>query len=540
MTNSYNSKLSNVTFEYLRLLNVPVTKKGINTLLKQHYHYPSLLSLTEILNKYKVSNAAYHLEERHIDELETPFITLSNNLPTGKDFILVTKITATNVTYKTDYKKEKNCSRKEFLVDWKNAVLIAKKEVDSIEPQYLENKKLEKTERRKTIFLRYVFAVFLSLSIISLFINLSKVELFYASPIILTKLLGFTIAIMLLIYEIDKSNSFIKDLCNGGKQINCDSVLNSKAAGFAGVKWSEAGFFYFASTLLFTLYPGITFDTKMLLLSISAIAVSPYILFSIYYQYKIVKQWCKLCLFAQAVLLLETIWGIISISENAFFLHQVFTLKTVIPLILSILTPILLWYYLKPVFQKAKDSDEYQNAFKRLLYNPENFNQLLKTQKKVADGWEKIGITIGNEDAENTIIKVCNLYCGPCARAHQKLEEVIKLTPHFKIKIIFNNTNHVNDIGNKPIRHLLSIASQNNLKLTQNAVNDWYTATKKDYDLFAVKYPIDDAELIAQNDKIDEMRNWCMNTGVTFTPTIFINGNQLPENYNIDELINIL
>lgn len=539
MTNSYNSKLSNVVYEYLKLLKIPVTKKGINSHLNQHYHYPSLLSLTDILNKYKVSNAAYHLEERHLDELEAPFITICINLPTGKDFILVTKITATTITYKTDYTKEKTCLRKEFLLDWKNAVLIAKKENDSIEPKYLENRKLEQKVSQKANLLKLTFTLFLLSAIFSFFFNLDRTQLFYASPLLVTKLIGSTIAIILLIYEIDKSNSFIKDLCTGGKQTNCDAVLNSKAAGFAGIKWSEAGFFYFASTLLFFLYPGLAFSSKIPLLTISALAVSPYMLFSIYYQYKIIKQWCKLCLITQGVLLLEAIWAAISITKNTFSLPQILSQEVIIPLILSILTPILLWYFLKSIFQKAKDSDEYHNAFKRLLYNPEIFNQLLRTQKKISEGWENIGITLGNKDAENTIIKVCNPYCGPCARAHPKLEELIKQNSDFKLKIIFNNTNHVNDIGNKPIRHLLSIASQNNLIHTQKAVDDWYNAPKRDYDLFAAKYPKDESELQQHNDKIDEMRNWCINTGITFTPTIFINGNQLPDNYSIDELINI-
>jgi uncharacterized membrane protein len=539
MTSSYNSKLSNVAYEYLKLLKIPVTKKGINSLLNQHYHYPSLLSITDILNKYKVSNAAYHLEERHIDELVAPFITICTNLPTGKDFVLVTEITPTTITYKTDYTKEKTCLRSEFLLDWKNAVLIAKKENDSIEPQYLENTKLEKRESQRAKLLKFTFASFLILATFSFFFNLDRTQLFYASPILVTKLIGSTIAIILLIYEIDKSNSFIKDLCTGGKQTNCDAVLTSKAAGFAGVKWSEAGFFYFASTLLFLLYPGISFTSKIPLLAITAIIVSPYMVFSIYYQYKIVKEWCKLCLATQGVLLLEAIWGILSIPKNTFSNPQIFSSEIVITLVLSILTPIIVWYFLKPVFQKANDSEIYNNAFKRLLYNPENFSQLLQTQKKVADGWENIGITLGNENAKNTIIKVCNPYCGPCARAHPKLEELIKQNNDFKLKIIFNNTNHVNDIGNKPIRHLLSISSENNLLRTQKAVDDWYDPQKKDYDLFAVKYPKDESELQLQNTKIDEMRNWCINTGITFTPTIFINGNQLPDNYSIDELINI-
>jgi len=539
MTNLYNSKLSNITYDYLTLLKIPVTRKGITSQLNQHYHYPSLLSLTDILNKYKVSNAAYNLEERNLDEIKTPFITICTNLPTGKDFILVTKITSNTITYKTDYNKEISCSKNEFLIDWKNAVLIAKKEENSIEPQYLENRQQEKQDIKKRNLLIFTFTSTFLLAIVGFLSNLDKIQITYASPIVITKLIGCGIAVLLLIYEIDKSNSFIKDLCTGGKQSNCDAVLNSEAAGFAGVKWSEAGFFYFASTFLFILYPGVSFTSKLPLLAIVTIIVSPYMLFSIYYQYKIVKQWCKLCIATQFVLFLEAIWGIISIKNTQFSLLKIFSAELIIPFLLSIFTPVIIWYFLKPILRKAKDSKEYDFAFKRLLYNPENFNQLLQTQKKVAEGWEDLGITLGNPNATNTIIKVCNPYCGPCGRAHPKLEQIIEQNNDFKLKIIFNNTNHVNDIGNKPIRHLLAIASQNDMPKTKKSVDDWYAPRKKEYNLFAQKYPIEEYKLEMQNEKIDEMRNWCISTGITFTPTIFINGNQLPENYSIDELTNI-
>ena len=36
------------------------------------------------------------------------------------------------------------------------------------------------------------------------------------------------------------------------------------------------------------------------------------------------------------------------------------------------------------------------------------------------------------------------------------------------------------------------------------------------------------------------MKNWCDEAEITGTPTIFINGKRLPDNYRIDELKNIL
>jgi len=51
-----------------------------------------------------------------------------------------------------------------------------------------------------------------------------------------------------------------------------------------------------------------------------------------------------------------------------------------------------------------------------MLFNPEIFNGLMQLQPVVTDGWQDIGITIGNPEATNTIIKVCNPYCGPALK----------------------------------------------------------------------------------------------------------------------------
>jgi len=188
---------------------------------------------------------------------------------------------------------------------------------------------------------------------------------------------------------------------------------------------------------------------------------------------------------------------------------------------------------------KAKREATYKATYKRLLYNPDTFNNLLQQQATAPDGYQNIGITVGNPDAKNTIIKVCNPYCGPCAKAHPVLDEIIHLNKNVKLKLIFMVSDHANDKRRIAARHLLAINEKDNALQTQQALDDWYLADKKDYDAFAKKYPMN-GELKKQEAKIDKMSEWCKEAQITHTPTIFINGFKLPQAYKIEELKYIL
>ena len=148
---------------------------------------------------------------------------------------------------------------------------------------------------------------------------------------------------------------------------------------------------------------------------------------------------------------------------------------------------------------------------------------------------EGIGIDIGNPVANHTIIKVCNPYCGPCARAHPKIEELIDQNKNIRAKIIFTTANEETNPAVKPVRHLLAIAEQNNVEKIRQALDDWYLPKNKDYTQFAKKYPIN-GELIKQDHKIEKMAKWCKAMDVFATPTFFIDGYELPDAYSIEDL----
>jgi protein-disulfide isomerase len=201
--------------------------------------------------------------------------------------------------------------------------------------------------------------------------------------------------------------------------------------------------------------------------------------------------------------------------------------------------PILTWYGIKPYLLNAKDFNLYKNAYKRLQNNPEVFNSLLAQQSKAADNWQNLGVNIGNPDAPNTIIKVCSIFCTPCAEAFPKLEEIINLNKNVNLKIIFTTHYNESDRSLPFVRHLLSIAAQNdNLKM-QQVFKDWYLSPNKNYEEFAAKYPVN-YELRQHDSHIEAMSTWCNKAGITHTPTIFVNGHQLPENYEIENLRYIL
>jgi len=103
------------------------------------------------------------------------------------------------------------------------------------------------------------------------------------------------------------------------------------------------------------------------------------------------------------------------------------------------------------------------------------------------------------------------------------------------MKIIFMTPNDEAHHAIKPTRHLMAIASLNDERILRQSLDDWYLSEKKDYDLFASKYPMN-GKLMKQGSKIAAMKSWCNTINITFTPTIFINGYQLPNVYSIEDL----
>jgi thiol-disulfide isomerase/thioredoxin len=192
------------------------------------------------------------------------------------------------------------------------------------------------------------------------------------------------------------------------------------------------------------------------------------------------------------------------------------------------------WMYLKPILDAKEDLFDYKRNLKKLKSDPAVFDSLLSRSKKINNPTQDLGILLKNDSPKFQVIKVCNPYCGPCAKAHPELERLVE-EGMIDLQIIFLPNGSMDDLYAKTISHLLAINSKGDSKVTQEALDQWYAAEKKDYAVFAERYPMN-GELNQQQEKLLAMKAWCDREGIIETPTIFINGHQLPIEYDIEDI----
>ena len=175
----------------------------------------------------------------------------------------------------------------------------------------------------------------------------------------------------------------------------------------------------------------------------------------------------------------------------------------------------------------------YKRGLKKIKNNPNVLNGLLVKNRKIETRTDGLGISFVNKDAKYNLIKVCNPYCGPCAKAHPVLDDLLR-EGKINLQVLFTASTDEGDRRNKPVKHFLALDEKDNIQ-AHEAMDSWYLAEEKNYEQFAKKYELN-GELLQQDHKILAMKEWCNAEKITHTPTIFINGYELPKEYSVDDL----
>ncbi len=526
-----------VTAQLLRLLNVNVTQESLQNSLTAHPDYPSIISITDVLYKYKIDSSIIKVAWDDIDKLETPFITrLKFN---DGAFVVITKVSKEHIEYlKPHYKiTPARISKGNFFELWTGLALFAKSNDHSGELEYSANRK---TELRDNLRAPVMLLGFLLLTFLFTTINLAAGSSLYIILALWAKLIGCFVTGALLTYEIDKNNPVLRFVCKPGKKINCTAILNSPVSKLFGwLSWSELGFFYFSGGYLFLLFSGDIALTLFILATLTVVAI-PYIFFSIFYQWKIARQWCLLCLIVQFIFITELI---VHLSANSFSYiivsNKAFGTTTFL-FILAYLLPILFWIFIKKKLINAKAGEHNKREYFRLKHDPDFFKSHVAAQKKFLIT-PPYSIAWGNLDSENVITMVCSPYCKPCALAHPIINDILKSTDDLRIELVFSLLNSDRERNEKPMRHLLALyKKQNEQSSIEPSLSDWWQyAQKNDYKGFSQQYPLNKNSLI-NDDQINSMTQWCEEMQISYTPTFFVNGHELPSTYTVEDVRHIL
>lgn len=519
--------------ELVRTLQVPITAHTLRQELEVHPDYPSMLSMSDVLAAHSVANASVKLPADRLSELETPFVALVKDKNGNRQYDLIRSLDDRRVRSLILGENELDSFIKQHYQD---IVLLTEVHTGAGERGYAQKRQQERF--RNLALDAALLIVPITVCAVSLYYLFGQgLSMLFPSAYSFLTLVGWVVGSLLLWYEIDSGNAALREVCGGNsmQQGSCDAVLKSKGASIMGLSWSEIGFSFFTAVLFGQLMMGFAAPPVLaVLFLLSSIAVL-YVPFSLIYQAGVAKQWCPLCLTVQGVLTAQ-----FAVSLWAGWYRHIPLLTTawsaVVTVLLLGLLVLLLVHQLVPIIKKNRSLVIENKQLTKFKYNAQTFDLMLQQEKAIdPDSLHGLGITIGDPQARHTIVKVCNPYCGPCAKAHPEIDALLENNEDIKVQVVFTATNDEGDKKAAPVRHLLAIAAQGDERLTKAALDDWYHAEVKGYARFAEKYPMN-GELAMQHGKIEAMHQWCNQVGIQFTPTFFVNGYQLPDHYHLKDL----
>lgn len=384
-------------------------------------------------------------------------------------------------------------------------------------------------ERELFAFLLPKFAK-LILPILLLFLVILKCDYTNLLEIIYTIffILGLVVSVMLFCKQMGFSNQLTDKVCSSEKNssVSCNSVLASKGAKLFGlIGWSDIGVIYF-STLLFGLIVMGYASLESIFIVISFLSF-PYVFYSIYYQWRIVKSWCPLCLVVQGIFIIQFIIGIIlwdRISAvDILDLLDLFLIGSIITSILfcikSLIENNIKYRGTKNILNKLKHSEQVKSAF--FETTPMNTDMITKI--------------IFFPEEKNIISFVFSPVCGHCIKKIESLIEIVENYDEVGIEFIFCNIDYITHADRNISNYLVE-------KYIESPDN--FIKSLKEY---AKRYPRSRNELenyqsasstSAQAEAIINSHNyWCHMNKITGTPAIFLNNRKLSEYYDLDDII---
>ena len=275
-----NERLVALVALLMKLLRVPVTAASVRKELLHHPDVNSLAAVSDVLNRWKISNSAYRVSINQLTYIPCPFVSQFST--ERSDFFVVHEIDNGKVYFIDGYNYSHEVPIQEFSEIFSGVILVCDVDATSGERDY-KRKRIE-------YFLNYIripviILLVLLLLCVAVYFHSSYFELLNWKLVCLTltKLCGLIIGLILFEESSGKTTVFVKKFCSGDS-FNCGDVLSSKHSKILWglVSWSDIGVLYFSSTFLILLF-GVQSPSIVGILSLLSLLCILYSIFSIYY-----------------------------------------------------------------------------------------------------------------------------------------------------------------------------------------------------------------------------------------------------------------
>jgi Vitamin K epoxide reductase family/Thioredoxin len=507
--------------QWLKKMKVLIPFSYLKKRLVSHPDYSSIYSITCTLKELGIENAAIEVEKERLPEIPVPFLAYMN-AKHDEDFILVENTNDVEKLYPG------------FIKRWTGKVIVAEKPDKIVKNDELKD--IEKISRHNTNLWIIISSLLLFLTILS-FIETSSV--LYISLLLLS-FIGTVITGSVVMQELEIKTVVSEKLCGRGRE-DCNAVIHSKLSKLPGaIKLSDMGVAFFSGSSFLLLWNSFTGKLFMnygiqVIAFITCLSI-PFTLFSIYYQWKVVRKWCNACLSVVGILWIMAILSILALEYTATgprsFIH-------ILTSVLLFFMPGALWLLIRPILNKTMKLNNENLQLLRFQRNDKLFISYLQQQRQVDTTAWKNDFQLGNAQAPLQLMVACSPFCAPCAKTHGLLNSLLE-TYKSKIGITIRfviDISHKDEKNTLAIAHLLEYAHSRkdffcHPEHAVHLLHDWFAHSN--LDKFKSQYPI--IEPLDINDLLEQHYHWSKNSKIQHTPTIFINGYELAAPYSIDFL----
>lgn len=500
---------------FLEALDICYTKRFTRNLFEEHPHKNNMYGLKKMLDVYGVNTLGVYVEKKKLSELNFPCI-----LHTHGDFVIGLSCDANTIKF-LQHGKETTLTHDVFSKTWTGNALVVQETTNATEPDYKEHQRDELISNAKT----YSIPVMLVLAaIVGLVSNLGSIDVFEAMRILLS-CAGIFVCAMLMEKQLYGESRYGDRVCSLFHHADCSSVLDGPMAKVFGISWSEIGLGYFAANiLLLVLIP----SSSEFVTVINWIAML-YGIWSIYYQWRVAKSWCMLCVIVQTI-----IWAMGIIAAMPYF-----TTPFMFSLICSLQSCIVFTISIVAVHQYAsactteKECVHAVQRYRALKANGDVAKALIEKSEYHETTLSDSSIIFGNPNAKIRLTILSNPHCNPCARMHKRVERLLSMKEkEICVQYIFSSFNETLEDSS---RYLIYCYISNHIDEALRKLASWYAKDKFDYERI-LKNNVEHLHTEEIENEMEKHRNWRNRTSITATPTILVNGHILPEEYVLEDL----
>ena len=483
---------------------------------KTHPKYPNIIAMSETFNQYGIDAVLVQVPKERLRELPEDFVAVLTIDKVSKTVFVSNKENAPLQTRTID-NKTKVYSDSEFMNLWTGIALGVNQN---------PNPKVKFTHpffKLQSIYYAVLFTGLLY-GFFALIKNniLSLASLGYLSLAMLAFYLGFSIVKKKLGF-----NDGLNKLCSTFGKSSCTNIITKDNDHlFLNISFSDLAICYAIFSVTVSFF--ITQFNLINALFVFTISAVPFLLYSLYVQYFVLKQFCAICLTLISIVFLQ----ILCLGFASGFMID-WDMNGIIFLIFTMGTITSIWMLLKDKLSYFEEIHSSSLDFHQLIREYDMYQAIQEHHEADTLNFDKVQsvvLTDHSNEATNTIHVVLSPTCSGCTAAYKDLKKLMNYhSNHLKIALIFDlrsSSEHVQKVFSR-------IAEMSVSEQIIEALDDWFIDKKLEKQ-WLHKWGDDNG--IAK-EVLNSHQQFLNEERIFQTPMIFFNHSQLSSFYRLKDLV---